>query len=69
MITTKGGLKTCPFCGGQAFIATVNSGVFARSKTFTYAKCIECGAMSAVTASRDQTRKLWNERVTKNDDK
>jgi Lar family restriction alleviation protein len=69
MIKTKCGLKPCPFCGGQAVISKVNSGIFVYSNTFSYAKCIECGAKSAVTTSRDQTKKLWNERVKENDDK
>jgi len=49
-------LKKCPFCGGEAEIINT-MGEY-------WCMCDQCGANSKMTASKKETKRLWNKRYT-----
>lgn len=57
-------LKPCPFCGGDAEIASVKSGIFRHA--YYYVRCTMCGATSRVQETARKAERSWNRRA--NDD-
>ena len=52
-------LKPCPFCGGEAILVKD----FSSFKDWTYVRCKECGAATAVSGNAFKALDLWNKRV------
>jgi Lar family restriction alleviation protein len=56
-------LKLCPFCGGEAEIASCKSGGVIFRTTYYYVRCTTCGATSRVQEVARKAERSWNRRA------
>ena len=54
-------LKPCPFCGGDAEVASFKLGIFGHA--YYYVRCTMCGATSKVQVTARKAERSWNRRA------
>ena len=58
-------LKPCPFCGGKAYMKTIQAKrrMFTKAKDYPYIRCVICHTSTAACFTEEEAIEAWNARV------